>query len=245
MFSLERKIGYSSLGANGKMRIGAVVDYLQDSSNFHLQSMHFLQEYFRENDVGMYVVSRQLDIERLPRYGEDLVLNTFTHECKNMYGFRNTLIYTQSKELCVKANTTGAFINLKTAKPVKIPQNILEQIPIEPKFNMEYLPRKVKIPDIDAEKFDELKVRRYHIDSNRHINNAKFLDIAEDFLPEDYYYDCGNGGRSIKRVMIEYKSPASQSDVIKPERYIYDNKVIIKLGGADENVTFAVIEFTY
>jgi len=238
---LKRKIGYSSLGRDGKIRLSAIIDFMQDSSDFHLKSLDFLQEYFRNNNMGMYVVSRQLDFLRLPGYGEELCLNTFTHECKNMYGYRNTLIYGNDGDLCVRANTIGAFMDLETSKPVKITQEILSQVQLEPKIDMEYLPRKVKPPDKEPERLSGLTVRKYHLDSNLHINNAKFIDIAQEFIPDEY------DGRNIKRLMVEYRTPASLGDVIMPERYVCGNNVIIKLSGENtlQNTTYAVAEFMY
>ncbi|MCL2107984.1 MAG: thioesterase [Oscillospiraceae bacterium] len=237
MFVSKCKVGFSSLDADGKIRLSALFDFIQDNTDFHFHEMTYLWDYFMNEKVGMFVVSRQLDIVKLPEYGEELTIKTFTHECKNTYGGRNNLIYSEAGELCVKANSVGAFVDLKTSRPLKIPAEILAQIPIEPKIDMEYLPRKIKIDNEKTPEFcGTFQIRNYHIDANRHVNNARFIDIAQEFLPQLNPTNC-----EIKQVRIEYKTPASLGDIVRAERCVGEGKIAVRL--FNEGVTYAVAEF--
>ena len=48
---------------------------------------------------------------------------------------------------------------------------------------MEYAPRKIALPK-DAEPMDAFPVRKYHIDTNEHVNNCQYVQMALEVLKE-------------------------------------------------------------
>ena len=69
-----------------------------------------------------------------------------------------------------------------------MPEEIASTVPMEEKFEgMEYLPRKIRLPKKSAESggtdpviMEEMKVCRYHIDKNAHMNNSRYLQLAQE-----------------------------------------------------------------
>ena len=49
-------------------------------------------------------------------------------------------------------------------------------------------------------------VARHHLDTNHHVNNAQYVEIAREFLPE----------LKIGEIRVEYKKAAVLGDVITP-----------------------------
>ncbi len=52
-------------------------------------------------------------------------------------------------------------------------------------------------------------VRSHHIDTNHHVNNAQYVEIAREVVP-------GGTGR-IRELRVEYKKAAVLGDVIYPK----------------------------
>lgn len=96
---------------------------------------------------------------------------------------RNTIMYDEDGQPLIASYGGGATVNRQTGKPEAIPKDLLAIYPLGQKYEgMEYLPRKISLPkDLEPEIFDEIPVHRYHIDVNRHMNNARYLDVAEDY----------------------------------------------------------------
>ena len=81
----------------------------------------------------MFLVSRQLDIVRRPEQNEKLTVKTWTYELKRMYGYRNTVIYDENGDICVKSIASGAFMDKTSQRPIKVPQELVDRVKLYPK----------------------------------------------------------------------------------------------------------------
>ena len=105
------------------------------------------------------------------------------------------------------------------------------------KLDMEYAPRKIALIG-DGEEKESLKIRRYQIDSNRHVNNVEYVKMAMEFLP---YKDdkCAR----IKELRAEYKKAAHYGDVLTPVLHRFDDKLQVALND-EQAAPYAIVEFT-
>lgn len=88
---------------------------------------------------------------------------------------------------------------------------------------MEYASRKIAAAG-EGVLQEPLTVKKHHLDTNHHVNNQQFLDMAMDFLPE---------GFCIGQVRAEYKRQAFLHDVLVPRVTEEGSRVVVKL--EDEN----------
>lgn len=241
MYRIERTVGNSHVGADGTLTLGAAVDFMQDCCGFQLDHEKQLTEYFHENQITMFLISRQVNFHRPITYGEQVRIETSIYQIKNTYGFRNTNIYDQNGELRISSYAGGAFIDLKQMKATTIPKEIIATVPIDEKFSgMEYLPRKIRLPrDIVPEVMPAVKVCKAHIDINQHMNNSQYYRIAEEYLPEDFV---------IHTARCEYKEPASRGMLMIPqvshlEKDGCENSVYVISLQEESGGVFANVEF--
>lgn len=230
-------MGNSHVGPDGKLTLRAAVDFMQDCSGFQLDSEQQVQEYFKANNITMFLVSRQVNFHSPVYYGESVDVVTTVYQLKNSYGFRNTNIYDKDGNVRISSYAGGAFIDLNQMKATAVPHEVAASVPIDKKFqDMTYLPRKIKLPkDREPEIMDAVKACRYHIDINRHMNNSVYLQLAEECLPDGCGYNT---------VRIEYRTAAEYGDVMIPHRYNLEEKTeVISLQDAYGNV-FANVEFS-
>jgi len=233
-FTVNRTVGASHIAPDGRIKYSALIDFMQDCSGLQLDSLTEMQAYFKQNNVGMYLTSRQLDITRLPVYGEDITVTTAVFDCKTIYGYRNTNIWGKDGGLCVASCVTGAFINLGTGRPHRMPESIIGEFNMREKFDMEYLPRRIALPETEARFLGEIKITRWLLDVNNHVNNARYADLATEFLPVDI---------NLSRIRIEYRAPAFLGDIISVMAYNTENGTIIDLKG--EKNSYAIAELQY
>ncbi|MCQ4637911.1 thioesterase [Anaerovorax odorimutans] len=236
MFQIQRTVGSSHLDTNGTLRLSAAVDFMQDCCCFQLDSEKQLTEYFQKHHITMFLISRQIDLLKPAFYGDRLSIRTSIYQLRSSYGYRNTLIYSQSGELLIASYAGGAFVSLDKGGSTVMPRDILATVPLDAKFpDMEYLPRKVAVPKESAERtFEQTPVLRHYIDHNHHVNNARYIDIAQEYLPEDF---------TVKTCRIEYKTAAKYGDQIIPVRYRMAPRIwLISLQGTEGQV-FSNVEF--
>lgn len=236
MFQIERTVGSSHLNTKGELRLSAAVDFMQDCCCFQLDSEKELTRYFEENQVTMFLISRQINLIKPAHYGDNLLIRTSIYQFRPSYGYRNTMIYNDKEELLISSYAGGAFIDIAKGASTSVPKDLMTTVPMDPRFEgMEYLPRKVRLPEGPAEQvFPPTPVFRYYLDHNHHMNNARYLDIAQEYLPEEF---------ETKTCRIEYKTAAKGGDSLIPVRYLTAPDIwLISLQGS-EGSAFANIEF--
>ncbi|MBR1563025.1 MAG: acyl-ACP thioesterase [Ruminococcus sp.] len=231
MYTMKRDVECSEIGANGTVRNSSILDYLQDCAFLHLDSHPVMSPYFERENVCMFLVSRQTEIIRRPEFHEHLTIKTWTCELKRMYGFRNTLIYDENGDVLVKNYESGAFMDMQTQRPIKAPQELIEKVPLYPKADMDYSSRKISVPDIRPEIYPDINILKCYIDMNRHVNNARYLDITDEFVDN---YD------SVKQIRVEYKAPIRLDSRIHAEVIREGRSVYVRLCG---DRVYCVVEY--
>ena len=234
MFELDRTVYCSQIGEGGEVRNSGIVDILQDTSNMHLVTHPVLADFFRETGCVMFLTNRQVEIIRRPEYGEHIHCKTWTYELNRMYGFRNTLVLGEKGDVCLKAIAGGAFMDMKNGRPIRVSADLIAQVRSYEKLDMEYLPRKIEIPDEVPSITCEMPVRRSDIDMYDHVNNARYFDITDELFD-----DC----HKAKRLRAEYKFPIKRGDIVFADRYNTANGCIVCLRDEGGKI-YSTIEYT-
>lgn len=235
MYVLKNRVCASRTDANGKMKLAGAIEVIQDCSMLWMESEPSFQNYLAASNLGMFLASRQADIVRMPEYGEQITVKTSIFDCNRFFGYRNTVLYGGDGTPCLLTWCIGAFVNMDTGKMARLPQNELNKVTLDEKIDMEYLDRKIAVPELPGQRLAPFAVRRSDIDLNRHMNNAKYIEAALEFLPADF---------KIRRLRVEYKMPAKLGDQLYPKRIQAPagDWYILLLDSRDN--PFAVVEFS-
>lgn len=235
MYSYEAFVGISKVGADGKLTLGAMLDYFQDCEWQDIMTEPVLSEFFNKNKAVIFLIYRQVDIFRRPSFAEKLFVKTWAFDVTPILGYRNTSICDKSGNICIASYIVGSFVNLETGKPIKVPKEILGSISIAKKLDMDYQPRKIVNHDTRDEIQNEIKVWKFFVDANGHMNNATYAELAEEYIPDEY---------EVKRIRMEYMTPAKRFDSLIPSVYHLNSGVIgVKLA-SDTGKEYARIEFS-
>lgn len=235
IFEMKRTVRCSQIGEDGRMRLGALVDFLQDCSLKHLESEPVMAPYFKETGCIMFLISRQLDIVKKPKLDDKVTVKTWCYELGRLYGFRNTVIYDENGEILVKSIAGGCFIDSHTMRATKVPKETIDRVQLEAKLDdIEYLPRKIALPDCEPQVFEPVHISRCLIDMNSHVNNARYLDITDEYLPDSAV---------VSRVRCEYKMPVQRDSVVIPKVYKSGNIITVDLTDAGGK-SYAAAEYT-
>lgn len=223
MYAFETRVRYSECNTKHEATLTALLDYLQDCCTFQSEYLGIGPDYLSAHQVAWILSSWQVDILRYPRMGEKLTIFTWPYEVKGFYGLRNFKIEDENGEIILKANSVWVFIDTQTGRPARPLQEILDKYPAEEQLDMEYLGR--KLPALpEGERKSGFRVPHYFIDTNHHVNNAKYILMGEEFLPE---------GFAVHRIWAEYKKAAVLGDMIYPA--VADEQSRISVCLADES----------
>ncbi len=214
MYSFQNKVRYSEVNKELKLNIPSIVNYMQDCSFFQSESLGVGVDFLNEIHRAWVLNSWQIDIlEDIP-VCQDIKIGTWAYDAKGVYGYRNFVIKTMEDRPLVNANSLWVLLNTETGKPEKVTKREVEAYGQEERIDMEYLDRKIKTEG-EGQIQKIIPVRKYHIDTNGHVNNRWYVQFAMEYVSEEEKIN----GYKINRIRVEYKKSAKYGDVIVPVVY--------------------------
>ncbi len=233
MFSLNYKVTTSTCDSEGRLKLYSALQMMQDCSEMWIDTEPGVKQYFSEQNMAQLLATRQVEVVRVPEFKEQLTVTTSVYEMKPMFGFRNTYIYDEEGKPCYKTWSMGAFVDKSTGKLKRVDAATIASMNLEPQLKMTYGDRRIKIPAEESTKLNPIQVMRADIDYNKHMNNANYIRMAMELLPDDFV---------VRGLRVEYRVAVKLGDVLTPKLYKINNGIIISLTIGEE--VSALIEFT-
>ena len=237
MYSYDARIRYSECGSDRKLTIPALINLFQNCSSFHSEDAGVGIDYVAEHDGAWFLLNWQIDIERLPSFCDEVKVCTVPYEFKGFFGSRNFWLEDAEGNVLVKAATLWSYMNIKTLKPMRPDAEQIAHYGIGKKLDMEYLPRKIALPE-GLKAGEPIAVRADMIDTNNHVNNGQYINIAMSLMSQDV---TGSGQKKVKRMLAEYKKSAVMGDVFHPYTGWVDDKYYVCLKDVDGNINVIVV----
>ena len=205
MYKFESRIRYSETDSEGKLTMASLINYMQDCSIFHSEDVGLGLEYLKELHLVWVLSAWQIVVERYPMLGERVEIGTQPYDMKGFIGYRNFAVWDEGGSYIARANSIWRLLDTVTGRPVAISDEMVQGYTLGDRLPMEYAPRKIAVPS-DGVRREPLSVKRHHLDTNHHVNNQQFIDMAMEHLPE---------GFRIRQVRAEYKKQAFLDDVLE------------------------------
>lgn len=213
--------------------MASLLNYFQDCSTFHSEDVGLGVGYFREAHQVWVLSSWQIVVNRYPDLCEHVMIGTQPYDMKGFLGYRNFAMMTEDGEYLAKANSIWSLLDLDRGKPVPVSGEMAQKYGIGEKLDMEYAPRKIVVPE-GGVSGETIVVKQHHLDTNHHVNNGQFVNMAMEFLPKDF---------AIGQLRAEYKKQAFLDDVLLPYVVIDENKVVVSLTD-EKGAPYVVTEFS-
>lgn len=189
------------------MKLFSAIQLMQDCSEMWKNSEPAFLNYLIENRAAQLLNFRHLDILRVPELGEQLTCTTSVYGTQGAFGYRNTAIYDASGRPCYLSWCIGAFVSADTGRLIRLPQEVTDKMTIVPQLPMNYGSRKISLPDAEPIPLPDFPVRRNDIDYNQHVNNAHYIRMALECIPEEFVPTL---------MRVEYKRPVRPGAIIQP-----------------------------
>lgn len=232
MYTFDARIRFSEVDSDSKMTLPSLLNYFQDASIFHSEDLGLGVEYLQENHRVWVMSGWQIVVERFPKLCERVKVGTFPYDFKGFLGYRNFVMTTEEGEYLAKANSLWTMLDTETGRPTTPTELSLERYVLGERLEMDYAPRKIAVPQ-GAVLQETIVVQRHHLDTNHHVNNGQYVDMAMAYLPENF---------EIRQFRAEYKKQAFLNDVLYPYVVNEEDKCVISLAD-EEGKPYVIMEF--
>jgi len=231
-YSIKARIRYSEVGPDSKLTITSLLDLFQNTSTFQSEDLGIGVEYLKEKEKAWVLSSWQVVINKMPSFGDEVLVETWSYGIKMAIGYRNFRLADRDGNTLCMANSLWAYIDTKKLLPVRCPSEESDLYGISDPLEMEPVSRKIAVPD-DMQPLESFEVKGYLLDTNNHVNNAKYIEAASDYLPDDFCY---------RTVRAEYKKSALIHDMIFPAIKIESDMVTVTLSDSNNNI-YTTVQF--
>ncbi len=230
-FSYSIRLPFIDTDQNRELTVGGALDLMQDAADAHTLSV--VDPEYIANSHRIWVLNSWLVyFDRPASFRDILTMNTWSAGAKRMFAHRNYAITSADGESCIRARTYWFLVDDRTMTPVRITDKDIQYYETLPPLEMDDPGRKIPIP---AELTEEspFPVRRFMLDAYHHVNNAWYVKLAAEYLPEDF---------KVYRLRAEYKAAAHMGDTFHPLVSYGEDIVTVVLASPDKT-PHAIIEF--
>ena len=208
--SLAFRVRFDEATPSGGIRTSVLLRYAADLASYHSERRGFNRSWYR--DRGLAWLVRGVDLElRMPiLYGDELVGTTEAVAARKVLARRRTDFRTTAGELAAVVVVDWALIS-DAGIPTRIPAGLGVAFGMA---DQGFVPVRVRTPaalDVAPVRL-ELTVRPQELDPMDHVNNAVYLDWAEEVIRSTAEPAGAAGIDAVpRRWRLEYLASAAQA----------------------------------
>lgn len=189
--------------------INSLMNYFEDIAILQSEKLGIGIDYLNENKIAWVLYKWDIKIERYPVYAETVKVRTYPYSFIKFYAYRRYEVIDSNENVIVSGNSMWLLINTETKRPVKIPEHIYDTYGLS-KDNADALEIEDAAPLSKIDNIKEFEVRYSDIDTNRHVNNVKYVDWSIETVPLEIVLNY-----TLKRLKVTYKKETTYGETIK------------------------------
>ena len=198
---IEREITLQNKDVNmfSVMRLSRLYEYLQEISILDTERLGAGEKVTMDRGILWVVIQQHIQIVRLPKYGEHVVLSSWPGTCVHVLFPRYYELRDDHGSVLVRGSALWALMDAGTRKVV-FPERKHIVVPGEERSQQAPLPVQLKAEE--TVKKQSFVVPFSWCDRNGHMNNARYLDLCDVLLMH------AQKGDVPMQVSCEYRSEA-------------------------------------
>ncbi len=221
-FSRIYDVDYRAVNKNLSLTLPCLMEYFQETSIKHSDSVGYPIEWFKENMEAFVLTNWHVKIFNYPKFRDKMKIMTFPIMFKGFIAERNFQAFDLDENLIAVANSKWIYLDLNNFLPKKIDKTMFESFA---PFEASPLPKAYIFKLNEAYKLinkTSFTTKKSDIDSNMHINNTKYIFWALDMFGDEIYYSD-----KICELKAEYKKQCTENMTLTAELYKNNDEYIV------------------
>ena len=236
IYKWEAKVNTYDADKQKRMTLSAILRYQQEAGELQLAEVGGTYETLYKDGIIFIITTLGVKINRYPKLNEKITIRTWHMGNKGIRFTRCYEILSKDGEILTEGKSVFVIIDPVTHK-IQKPKSF-EKYSLEPnREDITLVEEKFKMPE-DMELYGKKSMIYSDIDYNGHLNNTKYADIINDYMPiteDDYDRDLPD----IKEFHIKYIHEAKMNQ--KMDIYIKKETDKIYYKGITDKESFNII----
>lgn len=204
----EYEIHYYQVGFNKEARITTIINLFQDIFVYQSEVIGTGFDYLADKSLTWVVSKWDIQIFKYPTYGEKVKVKMCPVSLKKFYMYVKYQVLNKNNEILSEAISLWILINTEKGKPCKVCDELYTRYGLSLKdYTSVFMDTINLVKKMELEKV--FNVGYSDIDTNGHVNNAKYISWALDAIPEGIMKEC-----KLTRIKINYKKEAVYNKVV-------------------------------
>ena len=203
------KVTLPDVGENNCLTNKGILRMLQEIACTHSATCGFGVNDTHSTGLGWIILNWKLKVFSRPIWNTKLKINTWSSSQSLLFFTRDFEVFDEDDNLIAIATSKWVLFDLKKGSLAKITDDFKAMYKEVDKhvFDTSTI-GKLKEPE-NSQMVCEYTVQKRDIDTNHHVNNLIYLDLAYEVLPNDIFFNT-----DFKNVEIMYKHEAKLGDTL-------------------------------
>ena len=230
IFTDKEQIRYLDVDKNNKLTNKAIINIMQDVAGSHSELLHNGLNDKEKTGTAWILLNWKVEVFFRPKYKDILTVNTWARKLEKCFSYRDFEMYAEEK-LVAKAESKWVLVDAKTNRLTMIPLDVIDKYkPEERLVFKEKIEEKLQEPQNAQKTYEEI-VSRTKIDTNNHLNNIYYLDLAIESLPEEVYEK-----EESNNLEIMYKKASKYKEKLECYYGKEDEKHVVVIKDQENNI---------
>lgn len=208
IFKKEYKINIFNVDSQHICKFSSLADYLWDVVISQSDYLGETTEGFVHNQCIWVLLKYDITIHEYPKFRDTITVDTKVLGAKKFYGYRQNTIRNSQGEVIGEVTSTAILIDFEKRRPMKISPDQGEVYGIQ--GYLDEVPSLDDIPKVQNQHYvKNYDVRYSDIDSNGHVNNVRYIEMAMDTLPRSILNEY-----RLFKVKVLFKKETTDGDTL-------------------------------
>lgn len=174
-------VDFRSVDSELLIRNSAILNMFEDIACLHGER---IGDTIHNSDLRWLLTGYRVSIIRRPVYGQEVEVTTWSKDYRGVTATREFELRDDSGELMITGWSGWARVNIRTKELVRVTDENMAAYESEPERTNFGKPARINEP-AEKQLLSSMLIDWRWMDTNRHVHNSYYLDLAEHVLPEN------------------------------------------------------------
>lgn len=218
IFKKEYKINIFNVDSEHICKFSSLADFLWDIVISQSDHLGETQDGLVHNQCVWVLLKYDITIYEYPKFKDTITVDTTVLGAKKFYGYRKSTIKNHEGKVIGEALSTAILIDLEKRRPMRMSPDQMEIYGID--RELDEVPHLDDIARVQKEDYrKDYPIRYSDIDSNGHVNNVKYMEMATDTLPRSILNEY-----KLFNIKVLFKKETTDGDTLNISSEVIDHK---------------------
>lgn len=222
IYEKEFEVMLRDVDKNNQMRLSSFINYMQEIGGLHSEEYGYGLNNEHITHKAWIVISWNVQIFRRPKWNEKILVRSWIGKIDKLYHYRDYEVIDKQGNVISKAVAKWVMVDTITKRIQKLDEEHIKQFSIVEVegWNNEIEKINSKVDVNVLKEIYKYKVQKRDVDTNNHMNNIIYLDLALEGLDDKV-------SQNVSSIQIHYKTECKYEDEIifmqdKSSVYVFD-----------------------